>query len=113
MAYKRFFFRDSEGNAIEQPVEYLEKGGVFEIEHTNYINPVDPNREIFPFIDFATESTWKELSNYIYPLYEDVLKQSDLRAFAPELVEKLDQLPSLDEQMQFAIEYSTVAVCVY
>ena len=105
VAYKRFFFRDSEGNAMEQPIEYLEKGGVFEIEHTNYINPVDPNREIFPFIDFATESTWKDLSNYIYPLYEDVLKQSDLRTFAPDLVEKLDKLPTLDEQMQFAIEY--------
>ena len=105
VAYKRFFFRDSEGNAIEQPVEYLEKGGVFEIEHTNYINPVDPNREIFPFIDFATESTWKDLSNYIYPLYEDVLKQSNLQQFAPDLVEKLDKLPTLDEQIQFAIEY--------
>ena len=105
VAYKRFFFRDTEGNAIEQPVEYLEKGGVFEIEHTNYINPVDPNREIFPFIDFATESTWKDLSNYIYPLYEDVLKQSNLQQFAPDLVEKLDKLPTLDEQIQFAIEY--------
>ena len=105
VAYKRFFFRNSEGNAIEQPVEYLEKGGVFEIEHTNYINPVDPNREIFPFIDFATESTWKDLSNYIYPLYEDVLKQSNLQQFAPDLVEKLDKLPTLDEQIQFAIEY--------
>ena len=105
VAYKRFFFRDTEGNAIEHPVEFLEKGGVFEIEHTNYINPVDPNREIFPFIDFATESTWKDLSNYIYPLYEDVLKQSNLQQFAPDLVEKLDKLPTLDEQIQFAIEY--------
>lgn len=105
VAYKRFFFRDTEGNAMEQPIEYLEKGQVLEISHTNYINPVDPNREIFPFIDFATESTWKDLSNYIYPLYEDVLKQSNLQQFAPDLVEKLDKLPTLDEQIQFAIEY--------
>ena len=105
VAYKRFFFRDTEGNAMEQPIEYLEKGQVLEISHTNYINPVDPNREIFPFIDFATESTWKDLSNYIYPLYEDVLKQSNLQQFARDLVEKLDKLPTLDEQIQFAIEY--------
>ena len=105
VAYKRFFFRDTEGNAMEQPIEYLEKGQVLEISHTNYINPVDPNREIFPFIDFATESTWKDLSNYIYPLYEDVLKPSNLQQFAPDLVEKLDKLPTLDEQIQFAIEY--------
>nr|WP_311458881.1 hypothetical protein [uncultured Capnocytophaga sp.] len=105
VAYKRFFFRDTEGNAMEQPIEYLEKGQVLEISHTNYINPVDPNREIFLFIDFATESTWKDLSNYIYPLYEDVLKQSNLQQFAPDLVEKLDKLPTLDEQIQFAIEY--------
>ena len=105
VAYKRFFFRDTEGNAMEQPIEYLEKGQVLEISHTNYINPVDPNREIFPFIDFATESTWKDLSNYIYPLYEDVLKQSNLQQFAPDLVKKLDKLPTLDEQIQFAIEY--------
>ena len=105
VSYKRFFFRDTEGNAMEQPIEYLEKGQVLEISHTNYINPVDPNREIFPFIDFATESTWKDLSNYIYPLYEDVLKQSNLQQFARDLVEKLDKLPTLDEQIQFAIEY--------
>ena len=105
VAYKRFFFRDQEGNVLDQPIEYLEKGEIFEIEHTDYINPVDVNREIFPFIDFATESTWKDLSNYIYPLYEEVFKEADLRAFAPDLVEKIDKLPSLEEQIQFAIEY--------
>ena len=105
VAYKEFFFRDAKGNALDQPIKYLEKGEVLEIKHTDYINPVDPNREIFPFIDFATESTWKDLSNYIYPLYKDVLEQSDLKSFAPDLIEKLDKLASLDEKIQFAIEY--------
>ena len=39
------------------------------------------------------------------PLYEEVFKEADLRAFAPDLVEKMDKLPSLEEQIQFAIEY--------
>ena len=105
VAYKKFFFRDEEGNVLEQPIEYLEQGAFFEFRKENYINPVDPNREIFPFIDFATESNWKDLSNYIYPLYKDVLEQSDLKSFAPDLVEKLDKLATLDEKIQFAIEY--------
>ena len=105
VAYKKFFFRDEEGNVLEQPIEYLEQGAFFEFRKENYINPVDPNREIFPFIDFATESNWKDLSNYIYPLYKDVLEQSDLKSFAPDLIEKLDKLGTLDEKIQFAIEY--------
>ena len=59
-------------------MKYLAQGEAFEIVQENYINPVDPNREIFPFIDFATDSTWKDLSNYIYPLYEEVFKAQPL-----------------------------------
>ena len=53
---------------LDQPIKYLEKGEVLEIKHTDYINPVDPNREIFPFIDFATESTWKRPIELYLPL---------------------------------------------
>ena len=33
------------------------------------------------------------------------MEQSDLKSFAPDLIEKLDKLGTLDEKIQFAIEY--------
>ncbi len=105
VAYKNVFFRDEQGNVLPSEIRTLEKGETFEILQYNYINPVDPSREIFPFIDFATESNWKDLSNYIYPLYKEVFDQSDLKNFAPDLIEKLDAMSTLDEKIQYAIEY--------
>ena len=104
VAYKDVFFRDEQGNVIPSQVKYLAQGEAFEIVQENYINPVDPNREIFPFIDFATDSTWKDLSNYIYPLYEEVFKAQPAD-FAPDLVEKLNGMATLDEKLQYAIEF--------
>ena len=104
VAYKDVFFRDEQGNVIPSQVKYLAQGEAFEIVQENYINPVDPNREIFPFIDCATDSTWKDLSNYIYPLYEEVFKAQPAD-FAPDLVEKLNGMATLDEKLQYAIEF--------
>ena len=104
VAYKNVFFRDEERNVLPSEVKYLAQGETFEIIENDYINPVDPNREIFPFIDFATDSNWKDLSNYIYPLYEGVFN-AQLTDFAPDLVAKLDAMPTLDEKLQYAIEF--------
>jgi Domain of Unknown Function with PDB structure (DUF3857) len=105
VAYKKTFFRDKNGNVLEPEVHYLEKGEKFIFEETNYINPVDANREIFPFIDFATDNNWIELSNYIAPIYNEIFNQASLKDFAPSLVEKLDSITDQDEKIQFAIEY--------
>ncbi|WP_155284638.1 hypothetical protein [Capnocytophaga felis] len=105
VAYKNVFFRDEDRNVLPSEVKYLNQGEAFEILKTDYINPVDPSREIFSFIDFATESNWKDLSNYIYPFYKEVFEKSDLESFAPDFVEKLNAIPSLDEKIQYAIEY--------
>lgn len=105
VAYKKVFFRDEQGNVLKPETHHLKKGERFEIQEENYINPVDASREIFPFIDFATESNWKDLSNYIAPIYEDIYNKSSLKDFAPKLVEKLDAISNQDEKLQFAIEY--------
>ncbi|MDO4881480.1 MAG: hypothetical protein Q3983_09385 [Capnocytophaga sp.] len=105
VAYKKFFFRDENRNLIEDKVQYLQKGETFEFNETNYINGVDAGREIYPFIDFATESTWKDLSNYLYPFYKEVFAQSNLKSFAPDLVQKIDTFATIDEKMQYAIEF--------
>ncbi len=105
IAYKKIFFRDEQGNVLQSEINYLKKGDRFVIDEVDYINPVDANREIFPFIDFATESNWKDLSNYIAPLYEDIFSKSALPEYAPNLVEKLDAITDSDEKLQFAIEY--------
>ncbi|WP_027381702.1 DUF3857 domain-containing protein [Chryseobacterium daeguense] len=105
IAYKKTFFRNENGDVLEPEVHYLNKGEKFVFEEKNYINPVDANREIFPYIDFATESSWKELSNYIAPIYEEIFNKASLPEYAPNLVEKLDLISDLDEKIQFAIEY--------
>lgn len=105
VAYKKTFFRDETGNVLKPEVNYLEKGEKFVFEENNYINPVDANREIFPFIDFATDNNWIELSNYIAPIYQEIFDQASLKDFAPNLVEKLDSITDQDEKIQFAIEY--------
>jgi hypothetical protein len=105
IAYKKTFFRDEQGNVLQPEIHYLKKGERFVIEEDNYTNSVDASREIFPFIDFATENSWKELSNYIAPIYEEMFSTYSLKDFAPHLAEKLDAIASLDEKLQFAIEY--------
>ncbi len=105
VAYKKTFFRDDNGNVLAPETGYLEKGEKFVFEQTNYINPVDANREIFPYIDFATDNNWRELSNYIAPIYQEIFDKASLKDFAPGLVEKLDAISDPDEKIQFAIEY--------
>ncbi|TCN60601.1 DUF3857 domain-containing protein [Flavobacterium circumlabens] len=105
IAYKKTFFRDEDGNVLEPEINYLKKGDQFVIEEDNYINFVDTNREVSPFIDFATEGSWKEFSNYISPIYEAIFAKSSVTEFAPNLVEKLDAITDKDEQLQYAIEY--------
>lgn len=105
VAYKKTFFRDDNGNVLAPETGYLEKGEKFIFEQTNYINSVDANREIFPYIDFATDNNWRELSNYIAPIYQEIFDKASLKDFAPSLVEKLDAIADPDEKIQFAIEY--------
>lgn len=105
IAYKECFFRDDNGKVIPKEIGYLAKGENYSISYTNYINPVDTSRELYPFVDFATDATWKELSNYIYPLYKDVLLKENLNEFAPDLVETLETFPNLDDKIRYAIEF--------
>ncbi len=105
IAYKKTFFRDENGNVLKPEINYLKKGERFVIEKENYINSFDENREIAPYIDFATDRSWTDLSNYISPLYEEIYSKSFLKEFAPQLAEKLDAITDKDEQLQYAIDY--------
>lgn len=105
IAYKKTFYRNEEGNVLEPELNFLKKGERFVIEKENYINSFDSNREIAPFIDFATNRNWTDLSNYISPLYEEIYSKASLTEFAPKLVEKLDAIVDQDEKLQFAIDY--------
>ncbi|RNL91693.1 DUF3857 domain-containing protein [Sinomicrobium pectinilyticum] len=105
VAYKKTFFRDEQGHVQEPETGYLKTGETFELNQENYINPTDSNREISPYIDFATDSNWEELSGYISPFYEDVYNKEPLEKFAPEVVRKLDALPDKDEQLKYALDF--------
>lgn len=103
--YKKSFFRDENGNLLESEVGIIPSGETFVQELHNYLNPTDPNREIFPYIDFATKSNWEKLSNFIFPYYDEVINKFKLEDFAPNLVEKLNEIDDLEDKIQYAIEY--------
>ena len=105
IACKKTFFRDENGNVLEPELRYLNKDDRFVFEEKNYMNPVDANREIFPYIDFATDAGWKDLSNYIAPMYDEIFATVSLKDFAPDLAAKLDLITDSDEKIQFAVEY--------
>ncbi len=105
VSYKKNFFRNEHSQLVDPTIDVLAKGEKFIIEEDNYFNTVDSNRQVYPYIDFATKATWKELSNYIFPLYDEVFKKKTLAEFAPDLVQQLDAINDLEEKIQFAIDY--------
>lgn len=105
IAFQRFFFRDEQGNVIPSEKEIIKPGGRFDIHYENYTNPVDANREIYSFIDFATDSDWRSISNFVYPLYEAPIREAAGLSFAPELRKELDAIGGLEHKIKWAIEY--------
>lgn len=103
--YRKNFFRDDQGNLIESETGTIAPGTSYIQELSNYLNPTDPNREIFPYVDFATNSDWEKLSNFIYPYYEETINKAKLEEFAPSLVEKLNEFDNIEDKIEYAIEY--------
>lgn len=105
IAYLEQFFKDESGNVIPAEKKIILPGEKFSFLKTNYVNDVDMNREIPPFIDFATDADWKELSNFIFPLYEDIYQKSKASEKVPELTQKLDAIEDIEQKIKWAIEY--------
>lgn len=105
IAYQAFFFRDEAGNVETPEKQILDAGATFTFSKNNYTNLVDANREIFPFIDFATDTDWKTISNFVYPLYQEVLEQTPHLDFAPELKSKIDELSDVEQKIKWCIDY--------
>lgn len=105
IAYQAFFFRDEAGNVETPEKQILDAGATFTFSKNNYTNLVDANREIFPFIDFATNTDWKAISNFVYPLYQEVLEQTPHLDFAPELKSKIDELSDVEQKIKWCIDY--------
>lgn len=106
ITYKKLYFRDDQGELLAQEQGRIEAGETFSLRFTNYLNPVDVNREVFPFIDFATDHTYPGLTKLVSPYYESALKGRPLGDYAADLVDKLEGLgDDLEGKIQFAIEY--------
>lgn len=105
IAYQAFFFRDEAGNVETPEKQILDAGATFTFSKNNYTNLVDANREIFPFIDFATDTDWKAISNFVYPLYQEVLEQTPHLDFAPEFKSKIDELSDVEQKIKWCIDY--------
>ena len=105
VSYKKVLFRDSNHNLLPEESGLINKGETLEFSYRDYINNVDNQREINPFIDFATKADWPELSSFIAPYYEETLAEHKLAEFAPELIDKLAAIGDRDLQIAAAIEY--------
>lgn len=105
IAYRKSFFRDNDGNLIEPEKGVLASGEEFGFSWPDYVTIIDAGREVYPYIDFVTDCNWQELSNFIAPVYKDILGRHHLQEFAPELAKQLNDLDSVDDKIQHAIEY--------
>lgn len=102
---KKVFYRDTNDQVIEPTTEEIASGSHYEIQMENYNNPVDSNRQVSPFIDFATKATWNEICDFIVPIYEKVEMENLLTNFAPDLAAQLDAESDLEDKISLAIEY--------
>lgn len=106
IAYKKQFFRDDQGELLPIEEGVIASGETFSLQYKNYLNPVDVNRELFPYIDFSTQNSYEELLDLVYPYYEAALTSKPLAEYATDLVAKLDKLgDNLEAKVQLAIEY--------
>lgn len=106
ISYKKQFFRDDQGDLLPVEEGLIASGETFSLRYENYLNPVDVNRELFPYIDFATQYSYGELLDLICPHYELAITSKQLAEYAPDLVAKLDALgDDLEAKIQFAIEF--------
>src|SRR5690606_3085152 len=106
VAYKKQFFRDERANLLPIEEGVIAPGETFSLRYADYLNPVDVNRELFPFIDFSTQYTYEELLGLVIPYYEAALTAKPLPEYAPDLIAKLDALgDDIEAKIQLAIEF--------
>jgi len=106
VAYKKVFFRDEAGELLPVEQGVIAPGDRYSFRLENYLNPVDENREIYPYIDFATEYNYAELIDFVHPHYQNALTAKPLQEYAPDLAAKLDALgEDLDAKIALGIEY--------
>lgn len=106
VAYKKQFFRDEQADLVPIEEGVIAPGETFSLRYADYLNPVDVNRELFPFIDFSTQYTYEELLLLVLPYYEVTLSSKPLLEYAPDLVAQLDALnDDIEAKIQLAIEF--------
>ena len=106
VAYKKQYFRDAQQELLPVEEGQVAPGETFSLAFEQYINSVDINREIAPFIDFATAYRYEELLEFLIPHYEEALQRQALGEYAPDLVAKLDAQEDMAAKIQFAIEFA-------
>ncbi|EDN9715925.1 transglutaminase family protein, partial [Listeria monocytogenes] len=98
------YFRDEAGTILEKDKVMVPHNESYTIEKENYIGEDPKELEIAPFIDFATEQTYPEITKTISDIYQKFY-QVNLADFAADLVTELDALPSLDHKIKHAIDF--------
>ncbi len=101
---KRAFRDEKNYEVIHHPTEILKTGDRFSFQLTNFCNTYD-DQFLIPYLDIATDASWQEVSTSVHDLYKEFYSEN-ITDFAPELAETLNGLPSVDEKIQYAIEYT-------
>lgn len=97
-------FRDENNKLLQFPTEIIKTGEKFSFQLTDFCNTYD-DQYVNPYIDVASDASWQTISTSVYALYKEFFTQ-DPRDFAPELTAALDALPTPDDKIQYAIEYT-------
>lgn len=105
LTYKKNFFRDENGNLLPTESWEIPAYGTYNIYWENYCNNVDTKREDYPYFDFATQTNWTSLSNFISPYIEKAVFEHNLKDFAQDFIDELNKINNKQDQIAYAIEY--------
>lgn len=98
------YFRDESGTILEKEKIILEDQNSFIIDEKPFIGKEEKDLEIVPFIDFATQKTYPEITKTVADLYQKFYRVK-LQTFAADFVAELEAQPSLQHKIKHAIDF--------
>lgn len=104
LSVKKSYFRDENGILLPDSVQTILPNEDYSIKYEQYSSKEPQDDQIASFMEFTTQADYPELSSYLCEIFDrvDVEKIQD---YAPDLVEKLEQFPNIEEKIRYAIEF--------
>jgi hypothetical protein len=101
---QKHYFRNANDELLPEEPEFISVGEKYSFNEYDF-QPMPKENYFSPFIEFATEGNWQEISNSIYALYEDELTSPSIQLSDFPSTLEMGQGISIDEEIRRVIEY--------